>query len=428
MNAVYWALAPFHLSTDEVVYFDYFRTACTGEFSSYFHATLWKHIILQAAHVESFILNAILAIGALRRSQLVTSLTNTSVLEYCMFKYSMASAGLAQTIQNETANSSLTLLASLVFLAIEVLLGHEAAALMHLRSGAAILRSLPSVYKSNLGEGSQRPEKFSPANPITGDLEIIVDSFERLNFDQDAFIGVHILHNTALPSMPSSFETLSEATDSLNSILTSINTFFHHSSYPAPKTLPLSPLPAASSTHLHTLETLLQAWHQTFASFTSSPQFLESPIPVHYSAKILQINHLIVSIKLSAFFHSPRSQLTIYASHYPTFIQILNLTAEVFDFDNQMWKRQRGPCYTLDVAMLKPLRFVVERCQDKRVRERAIEVMGRVGREGGYEREMVAELVVRVELGEVERVGGIGFEIDGREVYQDLELGERTPI
>jgi len=383
LNAVYWALAPFHLSVDEVVYFDYFRTACTGEFSSYFHASLWKQIVLQAAHMESFILNAILAIGALRRSQLVTSPTTTNILEYCMYKYELASAGLARTIRSGAADSTLTLLGSLVFLAIEVLLGHEAGALMHLQSGVAILRSLPRVHKS------RKPEKFSPANHITGDLEVIVGSFERLNFDQDGFIGVHIPNSTPLPSIPSSFKTLSEATDSLNYILTSVNTFFHHSSQPALKTLPLSPLPVAISTHLHILQTHLQSWHQTFTSLTSSPQLFESPTPTHYSAQILQINHLIASIKVSAFFHSARSQITIYASHLPTFIQIFNLTASVVDFDNQMWKRQRGPCYTLDIAMLKPLRFVVDGCQDKGVRERAIEVMRRVGREGGYEREII---------------------------------------
>lgn len=110
----------------EVVHFDYFRTNFT-EFSVFFNDTVWKQLILQAMHEEPFVLNAVIGIGALRRSQLESGQlplekgVPLSIVEYSIRKYDRTSKELSYQLITNTADWRLAVLGSIVFLAVEVL-------------------------------------------------------------------------------------------------------------------------------------------------------------------------------------------------------------------------------------------------------------------------------------------------------------------
>jgi hypothetical protein len=84
------------IPSDEVHHFDYFQVVVTEEFSAFFNSNLYKQLVLTTAHHEQFVLNAVLAIGALRRFQLDPSVISptwneAAVLAYVTKKYTAAS-------------------------------------------------------------------------------------------------------------------------------------------------------------------------------------------------------------------------------------------------------------------------------------------------------------------------------------------------
>ncbi|KAE8446940.1 hypothetical protein EG329_011422 [Mollisiaceae sp. DMI_Dod_QoI] len=119
------------------LYFDYFKNVCIQEFSLYFEDASWEKIILQAALAEPCIQHAAIAISALSRSQYESG---HDALEYSTRRYILAIQAL-RTCLESVQNYELALLGSLVFIAIEMLQGHDNRVIMLLQSSAALLRS-----------------------------------------------------------------------------------------------------------------------------------------------------------------------------------------------------------------------------------------------------------------------------------------------
>ncbi|KAH6674784.1 hypothetical protein B0J14DRAFT_637524 [Halenospora varia] len=129
----------------DAIHFEYFLEVCTPEFSLYFDLPIWQDIIVQVAVSDTCIQNAALAIGALSRSHYQPNenscqFSASKLSDYGLLKYNSAIRELDRMLRHENRNWEIVVLASIVFIAIEVLQGFESKAMMHLRNAIAILR------------------------------------------------------------------------------------------------------------------------------------------------------------------------------------------------------------------------------------------------------------------------------------------------
>ena len=384
----------------EAQHFDFFRTVCTSSFSAHFNANLWKGIILRAAHTEPFILHAVLAIGALTRFNTHAPVYTTPILEYSLKKYSLASRMLGQKIKSGTAGWKLAVLGSLIFLAIEVLQGHEMGALLHMRSGEAILRSLPSGKSGIYNTLSITSVKETTNVAIDcGDSGDLVTAYTRLSIDEYPFLGLCGSSNSE-PEVPLSFKNIKNARSILNALIAATYSFYRRHGSVNLKILPMEALPTRVATELQDIQTLLQSWRQALNRLIAEQQISDEATSL--GIKNIMIDYLVAFIRTSTFFY--KDQL-IYDNYLPHFEELLDLTATVV-LDNHNSSHipgGKGPCYTLDVAMARPLFFVACRCRDPNLRRKAICVMKLVGKDGMYSGRAVAkvaEWVVAAEEGE----------------------------
>ncbi|PVH85458.1 hypothetical protein DL98DRAFT_527466 [Cadophora sp. DSE1049] len=412
-------------SPAEAQHFDFFRTVCTNSFSTHFNANLWKGIILRAAHTEPFVLHAVLAIGALTQSNAHAPTYPTPILEYSLKKYSLASRMLGQRMKSGTADWKLAILGSLVFLAIEVLQGHELGALLHMRSGEAILKSLPSS-KPNLLNTLATSGPIYAANVTTdfGDLEDLVTAYTRLSVDEYPFLGL-CGSSTSEPKVPLSFDHFADARSSLNTIIAATYSFYRRYGSVNLKTLPMAALPTKVATGLHDIQTLLQSWRQEMDRFIAEQGDVNEATTL--GIKTVLIQYFVAFIRTSTYFY--KDQL-VYDNHLYQFRELLDLTATVVLADHAPYikSRGKGPCYTLDIAMAQPLFFVACRCRDPELRRKAICVMKLVGKDGLYTGRTVAkvaEWVVSVEEGE--NPGGVvGEEKRFQDVSFDFDMKKKV--
>lgn len=384
-----------------MVNFDYFRTNCTEEFSLFFDATLWEKLILQAMHTESFVLNAVLGIGALRRFQLeseefsIQNMVPLATVEYITRKYSEASKELCYRLGASTTDWKLGVLGSIVFLAIEVLQGNETEALVHFRSGLAILKSfLHSNYDMRHTRNASEHSRLSSIQSRTDDFDVLASAFTRLSVQQCLFVGSHRTVAIA-PDVPIRFDSIAAARGSLNSIIAFVHTFLRCSDHKDLKILPFRPLPETVSLELAQTQAVLQSWHQAFSIFLSGTK--KSDAKESYSTRVLLLQHLVAWIQTSTHFFSGQMIYDFYLDH---FNHVVDLATAIVEVDNSLLAKSRGPCFTLDIAMAQPLYFVASRCRDPALRRRAINVMRKVGRPGVYTGKTfarVAEWIVKKE-------------------------------
>ena len=150
-----------------------------------------------------------------------------SALEYSMKKYSLASKMLGDRMRNGTADWKLAILGSLMFLAIEVLQGHELGALMHIRSGEAIIKSLPSSSPDFLSTlGRSKPRYSRGINPTGEDSKDLATAYTRLSVEKYPFLGFCGSTYTLRPSLPLKLITIEDARTTLNSIVAATHIFF----------------------------------------------------------------------------------------------------------------------------------------------------------------------------------------------------------
>ncbi|CAH0056287.1 unnamed protein product [Clonostachys solani] len=124
------------------LHMDYFRVVCAPEFSLYFEQPIWETLILQAATAEPSIYHAALAIGALGRSRYCpgTDLAG-SATRYSLHQYGSAIRALQNRLETSSQSLELTVLASIVFVVVEIHLGLSSKAELHARAALALIRS-----------------------------------------------------------------------------------------------------------------------------------------------------------------------------------------------------------------------------------------------------------------------------------------------
>ena len=190
-----------------VLHFEYFRDVCTKDFSLYFQEASWERIVLQAACFEQCIWHAAQAIAALTRSHYHPSELGDAqyqtelAIDYSTRHYSWAIQALNSQLSSSTRGWEFAILASIFFIAIEVLQGHNDKVQIHLRSAFAILEAYPNAGTNSISNIDQvQLSSFTEVNygtiigkPVrsTSDLDCIISALYLIDEQASSFTVLH---------------------------------------------------------------------------------------------------------------------------------------------------------------------------------------------------------------------------------------------
>lgn len=134
----------------EKSYFEWFRCRTAPKLPGSFDSSFWKTVLLQAAQQEPAIFHAVLALGAVQKTGIVSTTgagqfndIPDEVEQFALQHYTKAIRQLKRHFHTKTNGSlRITLIACVVFISLELLRGHFETAQTHLQNGLEILKQI----------------------------------------------------------------------------------------------------------------------------------------------------------------------------------------------------------------------------------------------------------------------------------------------
>jgi len=147
----------------------------------------------------SIVWHAALAISALSKSRYFPNRIKDTIKssdEYAVKQYNQAIKELNCRLDSSTRSWELAILASIVFIAIEVFLGFDYKVQIHLRGAFAILKTQPDivaypVLRQNSESASLVTEAWSRTSRSISNLDYLVDALFQLDRQVYSFATLH---------------------------------------------------------------------------------------------------------------------------------------------------------------------------------------------------------------------------------------------
>ncbi len=411
-------------------HFEYFRNVCANALSGYFRVPLWENAILQVAYTEPAIWQAVVAIGALHRSQMslmdVRADADDANKRYAAVQYLQAIKTLNQKLDSSTTSLELARLASLLFMIFEALRGNDTAALVHLEGGYSILTNLRNRFQNSASYDPHSIAQFShlrtsdsvasePHSSSLDDLEHLMQAFSRVEVSD--YQVTYDPKTLVPPTIPENFSSIFEARDAFDTLMGYTNAIVRPYSQEH-KTLPHFPLPAEVAIRLEQIQGLLQVWVEVFDSFTKSPSLTTvAAINQAGAINVLSVQYSAALITFSTYFH--RDQLS-YDTFYSGFLHIIELSEKVVDSTapTGMPGQTAAPTsFSLFIGILPSLYFTACKCRDTLLRRRAMDLLERAGREGIYNGPALAAIALWAVNKEEEGIGPDGFVVEDKRLH-----------
>jgi hypothetical protein len=349
----------------DVWHFEYFRVVFNKEFSLYLGTDVWEALLLRAALAEPCILHGVVALGALSRNT-VPSIANGKpalspgfTLGYSLRKYNQAIQELNNRLAASPSSWQLAIVGSMIFIAIESLQGNYDVAETHLRGSLKILQ----------GHGVSN----IISAPSTNDMAHVLHALSRIH-RKSLWLSKHYMHTPLrFPVLPSTFTSISEARDSLNSITGTMNTIFWKGSKEN-QSMYQSSLGTALVQCLSKISQLLESWQSIFDKFIAS-HFMDTKTTT--CVKILFIHYRVSCISALTYANFNQSA---YDAHVSDFSSIVDLATEVLEAEHVVPTSTipTDPSQDFGTAIVQPLSFVACECRDDILRQRAIALVKQI--------------------------------------------------
>ena len=392
--------------------FEYFRVVYAKEFSLFLGTSVWETLVLRAALTERCILNAVLALGALSRNAVPSSVRKKPALppefpiRYSLTKYNQAIQELNGRLAASPSSWELAVLGSLIFIVVESIQGNYDVAQMHLRGALAILKSCELS-----SDGSPQPR---------ADLAHVLNAFSRLH-GQSLGLQEHYIHTSLrFPVLPPAFGNISEARSFINSITGAINSLFWKGATQNDGLLQLPSNPALER-DLSILLGLLDSWNALFSRFINCHVM---DTKTESCIKILLIHHRVARISALVYFNSSELAYDAYTSDFSTIVDLA--TKIIAAEQNPSTSRtQSSPNFTFDITLVQPLFFVACKCRDSTLRRYAIDVMENIRGQSFCDIRLltrVARRVVTLEESQGSTSGMSPCIIEEQDRLRDIEL------
>ncbi|MCJ1258427.1 hypothetical protein MMC24_006260 [Lignoscripta atroalba] len=365
--------------------FHFFRNETVVEISGWFESNFWNRLVLQVSHAQPAVRHLVTALGSLHQRLLVDE-TVVSENSYFDTRHQFAlqqcnkaigylsvgfSAGSPQSVE-------VTLIACVLFVCYECLLGNHDAALTHFQNGLNILRNCRA-------SNHQEPPKKVPVATLNhSNVEAdLVQLFSRLDFQTTMFRDIR-LHPADTPQqhkdmgprsiIPKSFSNLNQARDSFDNLLhqcVSIRLWLRLRHLPEleSKSCSHESFPGHEQTNRDKLQ--VAQWLTAFNAFLAESSTKMNCRDLQ-GAILLKIYHKVSSIILSA---SGLILETAFDKYTSDFEYVNSLAASLVEASNATGPSRSKINFTLDMGVVSPLQFVASRCRDPAIRRRSISLL-----------------------------------------------------
>ncbi|KAL8706269.1 MAG: hypothetical protein Q9201_000645 [Fulgogasparrea decipioides] len=396
---------------DELQSFDYFRSQ-TSEDLAYSLNTSLDELVLQTSHRYDPIRHAAIALGALGMVIRFNSGNPEHDQTAALWRHQLARAQYFKAIrilqceimQKGNERVDLVLISCFLFIVFEFLQGNDETATRHLRSGLSILRA--QYFSPNRINSSCREQSIAGLGPMQ--LEIarifhILDKQATMWFELRSLGGttrVPTVNPSSQATTPSTYSSLAEAHQDLNSLIIRIHDFQRHTSQHQYTT---ATVPASFYTRRDSLLAALETHRRRLSNYvafhTSTAHSREVLDLQHIS--ILRINRKVTTIILAACLESNKA--SFYAQSTWQFWQIVSLATLMLRPETlelrQKFLRMVHSCYSettlcgsrdddsapekQDVhltqttlnGLIHPLYFTATKCRERATAERAVKLL-----------------------------------------------------
>ncbi|TGO70273.1 hypothetical protein BOTNAR_0002g00570 [Botryotinia narcissicola] len=392
-------------------FFDFFRLRTAVELTGPFEADLWSSVLLQTAHAESAIFNAVVALGALHENFGHSRDVQALDSNYALIHYQKA---IQRIVNPKALNIDIVLMMCLVFSAFDNLRNNYEASLTHIAGGIKILIE-EDKRLGGLKDGSLQKDVFLP---MFARLE---NQITECGQTATAANTTRLLQLPTL-NIPHTFTTVEEAQNAFDLYLSYLWNMMEQLGeankhrIPPPPVLqrhhrydglsrwldPLDPL----RKHIDFSTCQTPPIHGAnmrygFSSWCAAFDASDFP-PFHPAVLLLQMSRTIVSILLNI-------DIAIgeiaWDSYLPQYQMILDY-AEMTSPNRYMISPNQGgtsPTFHYHRGFLTPIYLVSTRCRDPLMRRRALRILENCNRKEGIIDSMIytkiAEKMMDIEEG-----------------------------
>lgn len=399
-------VGPRFIDEEEYRFFHLFRSDTIPLLAGSFNDTLWGSIITQASETEPFVLDCVIAIGALSMAAiLLESYPRTAstknrdknrTYEYALRQYGKALKAMRIALSSRQQNLRQALIACLLVFCFESYIGNQVAAITHAQSGITLLHQ----WKSNTKASStdiQSPNPHIIEDELVQaftrlDLQVIPLDSRPLKFHQTIKMDCF----TALQKMPRVFKTLDEARIWCEQLLR-WNYHFRAESAVVGKSqeidmkgLPMawqgSMDPLMGTTMLHDPKEVPVALLPEYRAHTSKmTQWFDAFIPLFSSLQmepgrdmiggtVLLIQAKMSLICLASAFFTLETSYDYYLPEFSEIVALANSIAVKFSEKSAVGSNARL-VYHFDSGFIPPLFLVATKCRDRALRRKAIALL-----------------------------------------------------
>jgi hypothetical protein len=380
--------------------FDFFSKATAPELCGYFPEQFWSRDVLQASFSQPALRHAAIAIGALHESFSTANLPPESgpPNQFALRQYTKAISNLTTQLSSPQRDINVAIMACILFICFDSLLGSFDAAITHLRSGVNIMTNEKCV-----------------------DVEVYHRIFTRLGLQALMFIDDSSIEKRIHWKPPgldpchhyTTFATLDEARNAFNSIIYDLMHLIYTISdgekgvYPKPTEIEIMrdanafaesqlaearsarlPVSPEAEVKLVAYAQSLENWNNAFTEFMNRSSHILKGKELR-GATLLKIHHLTSSILLAATLLKTEPDL---ADCNPAFEHVISLTASLV-------KSEAGgqrPSFTSDLGIIGPLYYIGLNTRSRSVKQRVLELLRVPRREGMWDSRIAAFVIDKV--------------------------------
>ncbi|QSZ32841.1 hypothetical protein DSL72_002421 [Monilinia vaccinii-corymbosi] len=373
---------------------DFFRTFTAAEFAGDFSTEFWERRVFQAATIEPSIRHGILALGAIHKNYTETyqqpravSKEPTPTQAFAFRQYTKAIQILRESIVREPYSLDMTLISCILFICFDCLVGDQAAALVHLKSG---LKILDDIHATNAPSSvaAQCARDYSPLLLVLGG-QIAAFINPNAGVDRGAFWAA-MKRAGCSTSQFTPFQSLEEARYSLRTLGADIL----HARQTNWKYVTEEIVTSEFGPMIRSHYMALKNWSHRLDAFierSANSDPITRPVRIR-GVSILKAHHLLFSMN-AAEPHTPAWK----------YEEILDLSEVLVLEDKAYWVSQPMPRFMVDTGVIVPLVYTAVRSPDIEHKKRAIGILEQApGREGLWDTRCAIDIVE----GELATAGG----------------------
>lgn len=459
----------------EFRYFQYYVNEVAAQIQGPFKTQVWDRFIPQAAELQPFVRNGIVAIAALIRSRKLVGWSKDPLLpdqehQFALGQYCKALKGMRESITDSIDDGRIALIACLLVFVFESLQGHQAAASTHAANVVNLFFQWRWRETDNIAVNSCVPSKCADAMKVEKDLH---DAFGGLDLQALLFLdkrstSTHFRMkeemNTAIDMQMASgnFETLQDSRDCWQ-IMMRRNFHFVACARPAIRDMKTTDdpppdglaeddtaimvpennawnTPSSYSKHVpasllaernHYMEEInrwRKASQKVFSATSKQPPVADmEQFGEFLQAKIMQLNAFFNVVTLARAFWPPEIAYDIYL---PEFRETVDICAEIAPL---LAGSGTSNLFHFDIGIIPALSQTAMLCRDYHVRTRAIDILFSIPgyKEGVWDSLAVASIDrwirdIEVEFAEDDGVGFVPAERRASLSGVEIKLHERT--